>query len=202
MSSRYHLMELLGKGVQAVVYLAVDIINHEQVAIKVFDEKKEAHDEYKVLSTLSLFPNCDPYILCIRELTTIDDKEAIVMEYLTIPTLKEFMKTVSDPLLIWTIIYQILTAIHHLHSRGIVHMDVHEGNMMWTGSFIKLIDFGNARLEKYNSDKREDVQAISFILKSLLPEFPSKVWEELYSKLNYGLSSKECLLWMNRNPIN
>ena len=157
---------------------------------------------------MSVFPNCDPYILCIREHLSIDDKDAIVMEYLTIPTLKEFMKTVSDHILIWTIIYQILMAIHHIHSRGIVHMDIHEGNMIWTGNSIKLIDFGYARLEKYTSDKNEDIQSVSWILTALLkikntlkPNFPLKIWESLYSKLSNGYPAEECLRWMDKNPI-
>ena len=36
---------------------------------------------------------------------------------------------------------QILTALAHLHAAGIVHGDIHDGNILWDGQRARLIDF-------------------------------------------------------------
>jgi Nif-specific regulatory protein len=58
-------------------------------------------------------------------------------------------RTATDGQVIWKNVYplvvQICRALEYIHSRGLIHYDVKPGNVMVTGTTVKLLDFGLAR---------------------------------------------------------
>jgi len=72
-------------------------------------------------------------------------------EGLTCPREAEKYRNFSDPQNIHTLLEltgNILEAYAHLHAQGVVHADIHPGNILVApGNKVKIIDFGLARIE-------------------------------------------------------
>jgi serine/threonine-protein kinase len=87
-------------------------------------------------------------IISVLDLIDAGDIVAIVMEYVSGKSLKEYLleKGKLNDTEIQTLFIQILTALQHVHNSGLVHRDIKPSNFMITDSgMIKLADFGIAK---------------------------------------------------------
>lgn len=73
----------------------------------------------------------------------------IVMEYIDGVSLSDFLATKPDRTLRRRLLLQLLEAVHYLHSRQMIHLDLKPSNILVThnGHNIKLIDFGLSRVD-------------------------------------------------------
>lgn len=133
----YSLQRELGRGGQAVVYLAVQENTGRRVAVKVMrpealaDERALARfkREVQVLAALE-----HPNIVGIMDTgVTASGAHYIVMNYVAGVTLDEYMKsrqrTESDPSKLLRLFLKICAAVNAAHVRGIVHRDLKPGNI-------------------------------------------------------------------------
>ena len=149
---RYRIEKIIGIGGMAVVFKAVDLLKHRNVAVKVLKDDVAADEasvqrfinESKAVSMLS-----HPNIVRIYDVSVTEERKYIVMEYIDGVTLKSLMNR-RGPLSHEEILgfsEQILAALEHAHAKGIVHRDIKPQNIMvLPNGQIKVTDFGIAKL--------------------------------------------------------
>ena len=151
---RYQISELVGVGGLANIYRATDVTDGKEVAVKILREEFYQNDEFlrrfknesKAIAMLSHKNIIKVYDVCFER-----NIRCIVMEYVDGITLKEYMEE-QNPLG-WKetlhFVLQILQALSHAHSRGIVHRDIKPQNvMLLSNARIKITDFGIARFAR------------------------------------------------------
>ncbi|MFS0861440.1 Stk1 family PASTA domain-containing Ser/Thr kinase [Fredinandcohnia sp. 179-A 10B2 NHS] len=150
LSGRYKILEVIGGGGMANVYLARDVILERDVAIKVLrldfsnDEefikrfRREAH-----AATSLVHPN----IVSIYDVGEEEDIYYIVMEYVPGQTLKQYIQRNAPlhPREAINIMRQLTSAISHAHQNQIVHRDIKPQNILIDhDGTVKVTDFGIA----------------------------------------------------------
>ncbi len=153
LDDRYEILEIIGTGGMAVVYKAKCHRLNRLVAIKILrpdlmlddDIRRRFHDEAQAVAMLS-----SPNIVSVYDVGQYDGADYIVMELIDGITLKEYMDKRGD-CLNWRealhFMSQIMQALRHAHSRGIVHRDIKPQNIMvLRDGSVKVADFGIARI--------------------------------------------------------
>lgn len=149
---RYRIVRIIGVGGMAVVFEAVDTVMKRTVAVKMLKEEiagdaqavKRFINESRAVSMLS-----HPNIVSIYDVSVRDDLKYIVMERVDGITLKNYMNSRGPlpPKEIMNYTAQILRALDHAHSKGIIHRDIKPQNiMLLKNGKIKVADFGIAKL--------------------------------------------------------
>lgn len=152
LGGRYKIEKQVGVGGMAVVYKAFDSVIQRYVAIKMLKDEvavdeaavKRFINESKAVAMLE-----HPNIVSIYDVSVSGELKYIVMEYIEGITLKSYMLKKGALPLDEMIRYckQILAALSHAHSRGIVHRDIKPQNiMLLKNGLIKVTDFGIAKL--------------------------------------------------------
>ncbi len=153
LDNRYEILELIGVGGMARVYKARCHWLNRYVAIKILRDdlaqdseiRRRFHDESQAVAMLS-----HPNIVAVYDVSRSSDQEYIVMELIDGITLKQYMQRKGNKLP-WRealhFITQIVKALGHAHSRGIIHRDIKPHNIMvLRDGSVKVADFGIARV--------------------------------------------------------
>jgi len=94
-----------------------------------------------------------PNIVPVYEIAYGEEQCIVVLEYVSGITLKELLKEkerLPENMAV-SITCQILHGLEHIHRLGIVHRDIHPGNILISSdNVVKIIDFGIARSRKEN----------------------------------------------------
>ncbi|WP_125605573.1 Stk1 family PASTA domain-containing Ser/Thr kinase [Lapidilactobacillus bayanensis] len=149
-SGRYEILDTLGEGGMANVYLAEDTILHRRVAVKVLRLDLQ-HDQ----ATIRRFQReakatCElshPNIVSVYDVGEDNGVQYIVMEYIDGSNLKSYIEQhYPFPLTkVVAIMTQILSAVQLAHSKGIIHRDLKPQNILMTkDGQAKIADFGIA----------------------------------------------------------
>ena len=148
--NRYKILDHLGTGGMATVWLGYDTILDRQVAIKTFkidandeDAVKRFNREAKAVTSLS-----HPNIVSIYDVENEGEFYYLILEYVKGMTLKDYM--IKNPLIpIETIVHiakQIASGLSHAHQNGIIHRDIKPQNILMNDNLTcKITDFGIAR---------------------------------------------------------
>ncbi|MDZ5474388.1 Stk1 family PASTA domain-containing Ser/Thr kinase [Bacillus sp. 31A1R] len=150
LSGRYKILEMIGGGGMANVYLAHDMILDRDVAVKVLrldfanDEEfiRRFHREAQSATSLA-----HPNIVNIFDVGEEDSIYYIVMEYVAGQTLKQYIQ--QHPSIqveeVIDIMQQLTSAISHAHQNHIIHRDIKPHNILIDGNGnVKITDFGIA----------------------------------------------------------
>ena len=153
LDNRYEILELIGSGGMANVYKAKCHRLNRLVAIKILKNeladntefRRRFRDESRAVAQLS-----HANIVSVYDVSTSGDTEYIVMELIDGITLKQYMERRGR--MDWReamhFITQIMRALSHAHSRGIIHRDIKPQNIMvLRDGSVKVADFGIACLE-------------------------------------------------------
>lgn len=148
--NRYKILDHLGTGGMATVWLGYDTILDRQVAIKTFkidandeDAVKRFNREAKAVTSLS-----HPNIVSIYDVENEGEFYYLILEYVRGMTLKDYM--IKNPRIpIETIVHiakQIASGLSHAHQNGIIHRDIKPQNILMNDNLTcKITDFGIAR---------------------------------------------------------
>ncbi|MFD2443475.1 Stk1 family PASTA domain-containing Ser/Thr kinase [Bacillus sp. CGMCC 1.16607] len=149
-SGRYKIIDMIGGGGMANVYLAHDMILDRDVALKMLRLDFANDDEFirrfhrEAQSATSL---AHPNIVSIYDVGEEDGLYYIVMEYVDGQTLKQYIQQ-NAPLRVdeaIEIMKQLTSAISHAHQNHIVHRDIKPHNILIDRKGnVKITDFGIA----------------------------------------------------------
>ena len=163
---RYEVLARLGGGGMGEVYRGRDTKLGRDVAIKVLPATVAANDtrrarfqrEAHAIAQLS-----HPNICAIYDVGEQDGVPYLVMEYIDGETLEQSLTSGGLP---WNtalqIAIQIASAVAIAHTHGIVHRDLKPANIMRSGSTIKLLDFGIAKLIDDYEGNRAEARTVSY----------------------------------------
>lgn len=149
-NGRYKILDMIGGGGMANVYLAHDMILDRDVAVKMLrldltnDEEfiRRFHREAQSATSLT-----HPNIVNIYDVGEENDLYYIVMEYVNGQTLKQYIQQYSPLRVEETIgiMRQLTSAIANAHQNSIIHRDIKPHNiLMDLNGKVKITDFGIA----------------------------------------------------------
>lgn len=162
LDGRYEIIELIGSGGMANVYKAKCHRLNRMVAVKILKSdmaeneeiRRRFRDESRAVAQLS-----HANIVSVYDVSSSGDTEYIVMELIDGITLKQYMERRGQ--MDWReslhFIIQIMRALEHAHSRGIIHRDIKPQNIMvLRDGSVKVADFGIACLQNNTQTLTQD----------------------------------------------
>src|SRR5215472_11902119 len=160
----YHIEALIGVGGMGEVYLARDERLGRKVALKFLPERLTANNtqlsrfksEARAASALN-----HPNILTVYEIGTEGNRHFIATEFIEGVTLRAALARgkmgVHEAL---DVAVQVASALNAAHKAGVVHRDIKPENIMIRpDGYVKVLDFGLAKLTEHNSES--DNQALT-----------------------------------------
>ena len=165
LQGRYRIQSLLAEGGMGVVYKGERVGIGRPVVIKflhaVLSDKPGIVDRFEreARATARLnHPNC----VALVDFGIDEGAPYLVMEYVEGKTLADLLDHGAvRPERAVEIARQILAGLEHAHERGILHRDLKPANVMivdcegYPGDFVKILDFGLAKLAWPGEDKRD-----------------------------------------------
>lgn len=164
LGNRYQLLQTIGTGGMAVVYLGRDTMLERPVAIKILREdysKNEAFRERFRLEAKAAANLSHPNIVTVHDFGFDSDRLYLVMEYLPGTDLKTILRErtrlpIEEAV---NVIVQAAAGIGYAHRAGLIHCDVKPHNILVTpDQRVKVTDFGIARaMASIHPEERSDV---------------------------------------------
>ena len=162
-AERYELLELIGQGGMADVYLAQDIILNRTIAIKILRTSLAKDPIYvtrfqREASAAAALSHKN--IVEIYDVGEDEDKYYIVMEYVPGMTLKELILKRGAVHVVEAIdiMKQVISGISKAQQLGIIHRDLKPQNILVTDSGVaKIADFGIASMQSLAQVTQTDV---------------------------------------------
>lgn len=147
---RYKIVQSLGEGGMADVYLAIDTIINREVAIKVL--RGELGNDPVTLLRFQREANAasklnHPNVVQVYDVGTWEDRHFIVMEYIRGRTLKQLiqLRGALHKEEAVSIMKQLLSAVAEAHKHNIIHRDIKPQNVLVKDDgTVKITDFGIA----------------------------------------------------------
>ncbi len=135
LDNRYEILEKMGTGGMAVVYKARCHRLNRLVAVKILKEELAGDEEFRRrfrTESQAVAMLSHPNIVNVYDVSRSGNIEYIVMELIDGITLKQYIN--RKGVLNWkeTLHFttQIVKALSHAHSRGIIHRDIKPHNIM------------------------------------------------------------------------
>lgn len=158
LTDHYDIISVLGFGTYASVKLARHKTTKREVAIKISrkqNSRQMLQNEYNVLRILE-----HDNIIKTHDLIQNNsrDESYLLLEYFEGKDLNQFIEDKKEVSLeeSITIINQIVSAIHYLHSNGIAHRDLKPENILINEDLkVKLIDFNISKQKKVSRSETD-----------------------------------------------
>jgi serine/threonine-protein kinase len=149
---RYELREKLGAGGMAAVYRAEDLRDGTAVAVKILAAHVVADPVQRIrfLREVEAAKRVQhENVVRVHELGEDGELVFMVMELIDGVTLGQALAPGRFPVRRALLVeLQLLSALGHAHSRGVVHRDVKPDNVLLVGGErVKVLDFGLARMK-------------------------------------------------------
>src|SRR5258708_25830749 len=145
---QYRLLQPVGYGGMATVFLAEDMHLRRQVAVKVFRPLPNETNEFlrRFTREARILARLDhPHILLVHDYGEQDGLAYLVMPYLAQGSLKDLLQKRKVLLIPETLnlATQMLNALQYAHGLGLIHCDMKPGNMLFKADgTLVLSDFG------------------------------------------------------------
>jgi serine/threonine-protein kinase len=166
---RYHVEAELGSGAMGVVYrgrhvrldrsVAIKVMHdhlvHERTLVERFRREAEVAGRLHHANVIS--------VIDVGELA--DKRQVLVMELAVGESLDELMEEPMPRERIVAIIAQLLRGLDHAHAAGLVHRDLKPANIIVeAGDIPRIVDFGIAVLQEYETEGSERLTASGMIV--------------------------------------
>jgi serine/threonine-protein kinase PpkA len=145
----YKVLQPVGQGGQAKVYLAERVADRLSLALKVLDRQvrqdpiylERLRREYQVLAAVE-----NPYVARIYDHNFSGDLPYIAMEFVPYGTLAGRIRGGIEPQEALRLVGQIAHALDAIHAKGIVHRDLKPANILFRPDGRPVVvDFGLAK---------------------------------------------------------
>lgn len=135
---RYRVVRPLGQGALATVYLAFDPFG-TPYALKVFPKGAEARRDRELWVGKRLsHPNLNP----VLEALDLEEGPALLLAYAPGEEMGRWMRRRPERPQALFVFRQLLSALAHMHEKGLVHRDVKPENLIVAGTLeARLVDF-------------------------------------------------------------
>jgi serine/threonine protein kinase len=195
-SGRYRLERVLGTGGMASVWLARDARLDREVAVKVLSDVLALDDSYvlrfereaRVAAGLS-----HPHLVSVFDFSVDGPRPYLVMEYIARGSLADRLRDPDGAMLdTATLARELLEALAHIHSAGIVHRDIKPANVLIDADDrARLTDFGIAQPSDATHLTRTGIVIGSgrFIAPEVMRGDPASERSDLYS---LGVLIEQC----------
>ncbi len=162
---RFEVIDVLGRGGMATVYLAIDPVIGRKDALKVLRldpalSDPERHElrarfvqEFRAAGTLT-----HPNLVTIYDVCTEEDTTFIAMEHIEGESLRDIVKSGRELTFheLTDLATQLCSGLDYAHAAGIVHRDIKPSNILLTKAGKPVItDFGVAKAASETSDLTE-----------------------------------------------
>lgn len=162
MSSRYKLVEQIGRGGSGILYKATDKVLDASVAIKFLPGQlmrdKETASRFKREANIAMRLSHE-HIVKLHNLETEGNRMFLVMEYVGGKSLRTILAE-NGRLKLSTcaqVAASCAMALDYAHERNVLHLDLKPDNLMLTEDCIlKIIDFGTARRVEADADEEDE----------------------------------------------
>lgn len=146
----HEIIKTLGTGITATTYLAKRLFDGKLVVLKKVkpQEKQSFKDEARALEKLSMYPNCEQYIVCYLGNFSDGYYNYIVTEYIPGQDLYAYLfesgdKDHLETQTLLNMMQQLATGLSYIHRMNYAHRDIKPENILHTErGDLKYIDFG------------------------------------------------------------
>ena len=151
----YQIINVLGRGGIATVYLALQQSLNRQVALKVMAPVLAAEENFSdrfIREGRTIAQLTHHNIINIHDIGVVDNQNYIAMEYLDAGSLRQQMATATTPGFALSVVRQIAQALGYAHKKGFIHRDVKPENILFrSDGTAVLTDFGIAKSAQFDT---------------------------------------------------
>jgi serine/threonine protein kinase/FixJ family two-component response regulator len=144
----YRILDKIGSGGMATVYLAERLADRLRLVIKVMNAKLTAKSEFlkRFIQEYALVSRVDcPQVVRIHDQGVTDQHVYIAMEHFAGGDLRTRIRNGLTPSAALDILGDVARALQAIHAHGIVHRDLKPDNVMFrTDGSLGIVDFGIA----------------------------------------------------------
>lgn len=168
----YKLLDLLGTGGMAKVYLAEDQRLGRKVALKMLpadavqnpERVRRFEQEARAASALN-----HPNILTIFDIGDVDATKFIATEFVEGVTVRELVSAKTPLLKVLDVGLQAAAALAAAHAAGIIHRDIKPENIMVRpDGYVKVLDFGLAKLSQKSLESLHGEQTLDCTMPGMI----------------------------------
>jgi serine/threonine-protein kinase len=167
---KYRIDHVIGRGAIGIVYKGYDEQIDRPLAIKtlrpeILDDVDDLEGFLKRFTTEAKSAGrcLHPNIVTVFDLVEHERRPYIVMEYVNAGTLENVIQAgaLIPVRQVGEIMAQILLALDHAHSKGVIHRDVKPANILCpSATSVKVTDFGVARLDSLDLTQPNGLGAV------------------------------------------
>lgn len=180
-TKKYNIISKLGDGSYGTVFLAVNNLTKSKVAIKkIIKVKENIIDDLEIKNEIDILKKLDhPNIVKIYEFYETNDSYYIVTEYCKNGELYGYIKNQYTEQQLAVLFYQVFSGLCYLHDNHILHRDLKLENILISEVekdlnfkqnffWIKIIDFGTAKIFEKNKSEKTVVGSSYYIAPEVL----------------------------------
>ena len=191
---RYTVERELGKGSFGTVYDVIDTVSEKRYALKIFSPRwvqRHLLDRFRrEFALVAKMPH--RRIVKVFDFGGEDKSYYFTMELISGTTLDKAQLSNEDKI---SALCDIAEGLAHIHSRGIIHLDLKPANIFITSDGGKIGDFGLSRALSEETDMMTSGTA-AYIAPEVIKGYPPDMRADLYS---LGVIAAE--LFTGRNPF-
>ena len=180
---KYKIIKTLGDGSFGIVFCAINIQTGMKIAMKQIEKLKEnVVDDLEIKNEINILKKLDhPNIVKIYEFYNTKKNYFLITEYYKYGELYNYLKYSYNETQIAVLFYQVFSGLCYLHENNILHRDLKLENIMIsdiekdinTGVdyfWIKIIDFGTAKIFKKSKNEKAVVGSSYYIAPEVLKQ--------------------------------
>ena len=180
-SAKYKIIKKLGEGSYGVVYLVNNTLTNTKVTMKkIIKMKENIIDNLEIKNEIEILKKLDhPNIVKIIEYFESNDAYYIITEYCEKGELYGYIKHEYSEKQLAVLFYQVFSGLVYLHEHNILHRDIKLENILISEIekdlktvqyffWIKIIDFGTAKIFRQNKRERAIVGSSYYIAPEVL----------------------------------
>ncbi|KAK2591829.1 serine/threonine protein kinase [Conoideocrella luteorostrata] len=198
---QYTLLEKLGKGHFAEVYLCIEKSTGQRYAVKIFTKPPGMEDRSKTEGLQQeigvLMGVSHPNVLCLKDTFNERDRVYLVLELASEGELFNFivMKQKLSEDETRKLFLQLFQGIKYLHERNIVHRDIKPENILLVDKnlHVKLADFGLAKIIGEESFTTTLCGTPSYVAPEILAETKQRKYTKAVDIWSLGVVLYICL---------